>query len=289
MIPVFFTLGPLTIFGHQLILPIYSYGTMMAAGFLAADFVIRSECRRRGYDPDYSSSIVIWAAIAGISGARIYAILDDLPTYLADPWSMIFSASGFVWYGGMFSGITAVYFVSRWYGINFGVTADMTAPALALGQAIGRIGCHLSGDGDWGMPTTMPWGVAYKNAIVHWDGSTVLKLDAHNQLVSAYFEGVRVHPAALYETALYTIVFAILWSMRKRPAPPGQLLCWYFILAGASRFSVEFVRVNPRVLWFMSEAQVIAIGMMIFGAVAIVISNRRRPNAVAARRETVSA
>src|ERR1700739_2022342 len=95
MIPVLFHLGPLTV---------YSFGLMMALGFLAADYVIRLECVRRGYDPEYSSSIVIAAAVAGLVGSRLYAILDDLPTYLADPKSMIFSGSGFVFYGGMIGG-----------------------------------------------------------------------------------------------------------------------------------------------------------------------------------------
>ncbi|MGH7925783.1 MAG: prolipoprotein diacylglyceryl transferase, partial [Candidatus Binatus sp.] len=129
MIPVLFHLGPLTV---------YSYGLMMALGFLAADYVIRLECIRRGYDPEYSSSIVIAAAVMGLIGSRLYAILDDLPTYLADPKLMIFSGSGFVFYGGMFGGILGAYLVSRRYRIGFGPTVDMCAPALAIGQAIGR-------------------------------------------------------------------------------------------------------------------------------------------------------
>ena len=99
MIPVLFHLGPLTV---------YSYGLMMALGFLAADYVIRLECVRRGLNPEYSSSIVITGAVAGLVGSRIYAILDDLPTYLADPQLMIFSGSGFVFYGGMIGGILGV-------------------------------------------------------------------------------------------------------------------------------------------------------------------------------------
>ena len=176
MIPVLFHLGPLTV---------YSFGLMMALGFLAADYVIRLECVRRGFDPEYSSSIVIAAAVAGLIGSRIYAILDDLPTYLADPKSMIFSGSGFVFYGGMIGGLLGAYLVSRWYRIGFGVTMDMCGPALAIGQAIGRMGCQLAGDGDWGLPSNVPWAMAYPHAIVGWNPQTVLKLDDHYQLVSA--------------------------------------------------------------------------------------------------------
>ncbi|HYL57473.1 MAG TPA: prolipoprotein diacylglyceryl transferase [Candidatus Acidoferrales bacterium] len=263
MLPVLFHLGPLTV---------YSFGLMMALGFLAADYVIRLECQRRGFDPEYSSSIVIAAAVAGIAGSRLYAILDDLPAYLADPKSMIFSGSGFVFYGGMIGGVIGAYLVSRWYRISFGVTIDMCAPALAIGQAIGRIGCLLSGDGDWGLPSTMPWAMAFPRAIVGWNAETVLKLDDHYQLVSGFFPGVRVHPAPIYETILYLGVFYLLWSMRKTSHPPGRLIYWYMVLAGAARFVVEFVRINPRVFGPLSEAQLIAIAMMIVGGVALMLT-----------------
>src|SRR5277367_27246 len=264
MIPVLFHLGPLTV---------YSFGLMMALGFLAADYVIRLECIRRGFDPEYSSSIVIAAAVMGLIGSRLYAILDDLPTYLADPKTMIFSGSGFVFYGGMIGGILGAYFVSRWYRIGFGPTMDMCAPALAIGQAIGRLGCQLAGDGDWGLPSTVPWAMAYPRAIVGWNSETVLKLDEHYRLVSGYFPGVRVHPAPVYETILYLGVFTILWSMRKTSYPPGRLIYWYLMLAGGARLLVEFWRINPRVFYMFSEAQLIAFAMMVLGGVALLLTN----------------
>ncbi|HEY6395615.1 MAG TPA: prolipoprotein diacylglyceryl transferase [Candidatus Binataceae bacterium] len=267
MIPVLFHIGPLTV---------YSYGLMMAVGFLAADFVIALECKRRGINPDYASSVVVWAAILGIVGSRVYDIFDNLSYYLADPKSMIFSGSGFVWYGGLFGGIFATWLVARRYKIPWLKTADMCAPALAVGQAFGRIGCHLSGDGDWGLPSNLPWAVSYTKAIVGWNSATVLKLDDHYRLVSGYFPGVRVHPAPLYETTLYFIVFAILWSLRKKVHPDGRLLYLYLMLGGLSRFIVEFVRINPRVFYGLSEAQLIAIGMMLTGAVAWYFSGERR-------------
>jgi phosphatidylglycerol:prolipoprotein diacylglycerol transferase len=268
MIPVLFHLGPLTV---------YSYGLMMALGFLAADYVIRLECVRRGLDPEYSSSIVIAAAVAGLIGSRVYAILDDLPTYLADPKSMIFSGSGFVFYGGMIGGLLGAYLVSRWYRIGLGVTMDMCGPALAIGQAIGRIGCQLSGDGDWGLPSTLPWAMSYPKAIVGWNSDTVLKLDEHYRLVSGYFPGVRVHPAPIYETILYVAVFTILWSMRKTSHPAGRIMYWYLLLGGAARFIVEFWRINPRVFYMLSEAQLIAIGMMVIGGVALLLTREKAP------------
>src|SRR5260221_6841366 len=157
---------------------------------------------------------------------------------------------------------------------------DLSAPALAIANSIGRIGCLLSGDGVGGMPSTMPWAMSFPDAIVGWNGSTVLKLDEHNRLVSGFFSGVRVHPAPIYETILYLGVFMILWSMRKTSGTPGRLLYWYFVLAGAARFVVEFIRVNPRVLYNLSEAQVIAIVMMAGGGFALWLTADKEPRTV---------
>lgn len=272
MIPVLFHIGPLSV---------YSYGMMMALGFLAADYVITLECRRRGIVTEYASSIVVWAAILGISCARVLDILNNFSGYWADPKSMILSGSGFVWYGGLLGGILGAYLVSRYYKIGFLKTTDMCAPALAIGQAIGRLGCQLSGDGDWGLPSKLPWAMAYPRAIVGWNSQTVLKLDAHGQLVSGFFPGVRVHPAPVYETLLYTGVFVILWRLRGKGFADGRLFFLYLILAGAARFLVEFVRINPRVFIGLSEAQVIAIAMMSFGSMAWFLLGTRHESVAA--------
>jgi phosphatidylglycerol:prolipoprotein diacylglycerol transferase len=266
MIPVLFKLGPLTV---------YSYGMMMALGFLAADFVISSECKRRGLNPDFASSLVVWAAIAGIACSRLYSVIDNFSSYMRDPWSIIFSGSGFVWYGGLIGGLLSSYFVSRYYKIDFLTAADMAGPALVVGQALGRIGCHLSGDGDWGMPTTLPWGAQYPNAIVGWNGNTVLKLDSSNHLVSGFYPGVHVHPTPIYEAIAYSLIFLFLWSRRKESKVPGQLFFLYLMLAGATRFMVEFLRVNARVFLGLSEAQLIAIAMMVIGTGLYLFTARR--------------
>jgi len=272
MIPVLFHIGPLSV---------YSYGMMMALGFLAADYVITLECRRRGIVTEYASSVVVWAAILGISSARVLDIVNNFSSYWADPRSMIVSGSGFVWYGGLFGGILGTYLVSRYYKIGFLKTTDMCAPALAIGQAIGRLGCQLAGDGDWGLPSKLPWAMAYPRAIVGWNSLTVLKLDAHGQLVSGFFPGVRVHPAPMYETLLYTGVFVVLWRLRGRGFADGRLFFLYLILAGAARFMVEFVRINPRVFIGLSEAQLIAIGMIIFGSLAWLLAGAKQESLAA--------
>jgi phosphatidylglycerol:prolipoprotein diacylglycerol transferase len=119
--------------------------------------------------------------------------------------------------------------------------------------------------------------MAYPKAIVGWNSETVLKLDDHYRLVSGFFPGVRVHPAPIYETILYLGVFAILWSMRKRSEPAGRLMYWYLVLAGSARFVVEFVRINPRVFYGLSEAQLIALAMVVVGAIALALTANRKP------------
>ncbi len=263
MIPILFRIGPLTV---------YSYGLMIALGFLAADIILRREFVRRGYGVELASRLILWSLAAGLVGSRIYDILENLPTYLADPKLMIFSGSGFVFFGGLIGGILASVVFARHYRIPWLRLADMAAPALLLGHAIGREGCQLSGDGDWGLPSTLPWAMAYPNAIVGGNSQTVLTLDRSGHLVSGYFPGVRVHPAPVYESILYLMGFVVLWSMRKRLDKDGQLFYLYLVLAGAGRFLVEFVRINPRVMFGLSEAQLIALVMMAVGIVGYTLS-----------------
>ena len=265
MIPILVTIGPFPWIGA---IHVYSYGMMMALGFIAANFVVMEECKRKNLSADFASSLVIWAAIAGLVGGRIYDILDNLHAYSAQPTTMIFSGSGFIWYGDLIGGMLGGCLVAHRYKVPSLQMADMAAPAAAIGQALGRVGCFLSGDGDWGTPTKLPVGVAFRNAIVGWNAHTVLSLDRNGNLVSGFYPGVTVHPAMLYETALYLIVFAVLWSLRRRVTTNGQVFYLYLLLAGASRFFVEVVRINPRVLGGLSEAQLIAIAMMVAGTAA---------------------
>src|SRR5580692_200846 len=204
MIPILLRLGPITI---------YSYGLMMAIGFIAADFLLTSECRRRGITTDFANGIVVWGAIGGIAGSRIYDVFDNWPAYASNPWSIVFSGSGFVWYGGFIGGLTVAALVARHYQVPVLRAFDMCSPPLILGQAFGRVGCLLSGDGDWGLPSTLSWAMAYPHAIVGWNAHTVLKLDQNGNLVSGFFPGVRVHPAPIYESILYAAIFCLMWSM----------------------------------------------------------------------------
>jgi phosphatidylglycerol:prolipoprotein diacylglycerol transferase len=241
MFPVLIHLGPITI---------YSYGLMMAMGFITGDFLLTRECHRRGISPDFANAIVVWGAVGGIVGSRIYDVFDNWPAYAASPWSIVFSGAGFVWYGGFIGGAIAAAIVSHYYQVPILRAFDMCAPAC-----------------DWGLPSTLPWAMAYPRAIVGWNARTVLKLDGHGNLVSGYFSAVRVHPAPVYESMLYAAIFCLMWSTRKK-APEGRLISLYLILEGLARFMVEFVRINPRVAFGLSEAQLISLAMITIGLAA---------------------
>src|SRR5260370_39277034 len=113
MIPVLRPPPPITIFGLPIQLTIYSFGLMMALGAIVGDLVLTSECRRRGYNPDFANAVVVWGAIAGIAGARIYDVFDNWPLYRSNPWSIFFSGAGFIWYGGRRGRIPATLLLSR--------------------------------------------------------------------------------------------------------------------------------------------------------------------------------
>lgn len=280
MLPIILRLGPVTI---------YSFGLMMALGFVAGDLLLNHECRRRGFNSELGTAIIVWGAIGGLSGARVYDVFDNWSAYISHPASIVFSGAGFVWYGGLIGGILSTWLVARRYRVPFLTVADMCSAPLALGMAFGRMGCQLSGDGDWGLPSRLPWAMAYPRAIVGWGADTVLKLDGHGNLVSGFFPGVRVHPTPIYEATLYVAIFCLLWSIRKKVTLEGELLFLYLILTGTARFMVEFVRINPRVLWGLSEAQIISLLMIAAGGIAWYWSSRRGVETMGAGREALRA
>ncbi len=240
MFPVILKLGPITL---------YSFGAMMAIAFLVAGHLTGREMERKGMPGELASTMVLWAAAGGLIGSRLWAVADDWRGLFENPVSLLLSGSGFVFYGGLLGGTIAVTYIIHRHHLPWLKVVDCIAPGLAIAHAIGRIGCQLAGDGDWGEVSTLPWAMAYPNAIIGWN----------------YPEGVRVHPAPVYEMLAYTVVFAILWSMRKRPQPDGTVFWWYLVLAPAARFLVEFVRINPRILFGLSEAQLFSLVLMGIG------------------------
>lgn len=243
---------------------IHSYGLMLATAFITSVFVMQHELKRRGFVPDIAATIVVAAAIGGIIGAKIYAALLDGRITLTE----LISTSGLVWYGGFIGGCLGVLIVVVRSPNPTLPTIDIIGPTLLLGYGIGRIGCLLAGDGDYGPPSDLPWAMAFPNGTVPTD--------------------VPVHPTPIYETLISFTFFGLLWSQRRKwEVNPGVMFGASLILLGVERFFVEFWRITPRVLGWMTGAQLFSIVSFIVGIIFIFWARSRPPVAVAA--ETVEA
>ncbi len=253
--------------------PITSFGVMMLAAFLVAAEVHRSEMRRVGEDPERSWDLLFSAVIGGILGAKVYYLLLNWDRTIADPVGMIFARGGLVWYGGFLLAAAMVTLKIRRLGLNFRQQADMVAPALAIAYAVGRVGCFLVGD-DYGRPTGGPLGVRFPDGA---PPSTVENLERQfgvavdPALVARFGNVVPVHPTQLYEVAMSTGIFLILWSLRKRPHAAGWLFGLWLVLAGVERLVVEFFRAkDDRFFGVFTLAQMISVALIVIGVLITV-------------------
>lgn len=257
MYPILFELGGLTV---------TSFGVFMALSFFTAGWVLSRELARKRQDPDLAWDLVMYAAIGGILGAKLYYMLLHLDETAADPMGALLSRSGLVWYGGFI--VAALLILGHLARKRIGVplVADAVAPALALAYAVGRVGCFLVGD-DYGAPTNLPWGVAFPQGA---PPSTAANLRAFGVQVPAAVPDatvLAVHPTQLYEVAMSLVIFAILWRLRDRIATAGALFAIWLSLAGMERFVVEIFRAkDDRFLAGFTVAQVISIGLVLLGA-----------------------
>jgi len=247
MYPVLFKIGPLTL---------YSLGLLWALAAFVAAWILRLELKRYGYNPELAASIVLAGAIAGLIGARFLFILEEWDSFKHAPASFLVTGAGFSWYGGLLGGGLAASWVFKRHRVPLPKAADISAPALALGYGIGRIGCFLAGDATWGKVTDVPWAMAFPNAIAGWVDPVT---------GAPYPPGVRVHPTQLYEFIQSLIVFSILWILRSRRHPDGTIFSLYLVLAGSMRFTVEFWRANPIVGFGMTEYQWISLTLILLG------------------------
>lgn len=227
-----------------------SFWAMAFLAFLVALLVIRRDMRERGMPDRDAYDMVLWAYVGGWVGARLFVIPTGWQYFVDAPVAFLLSGSGWVWYGGVIGGAAAVLLWARRAGIPALTIADIAAPGLAIGLAIGRLGCQLAGDGDYGVPTDLPWGMSYPDGVVP--------------------TTARVHPTPLYELICYLVIFAVLWRQRHR-LPAGQLIAQYLIWSGVARLLVEFLRRNPAWLFGLTTAQwfsllSVAIGLWILRA-----------------------
>lgn len=237
-------LGPLTL---------QTFGLMFALAFVVSGWIIAKRLKELGAPVDWAYELVIAAAVGGIVGAKLWFSLQE------GDWSFsqIFSGTGLVWYGGALGGAAAAVAYAAWRKILNLNLLDVTAPALAAGYAVGRIGCQLSGDGDYGKATDAWWGMSYENGTV------------------PTAPGVHVHPTPIFETVLMGILAIVLWRLRDRFAP-GVLFAIYLIASSVERFVIEFLRRNESLALGLTLAQWTSIVLGSIG-LAMLLAWRDKP------------
>lgn len=232
---------------------------------------------------DRISEITVWAAVGGIAGAKFFDIFDNWSSFLQDPLGTLFSGGGLAFYGGLVLGFIAVVAYLWRKGIPFLPAADAVAPSLTAGYGVGRIGCQLSGDGDWGI-VNQAAKPGWMSALPDWMWSStyphnVLNTRLTEPVSSVPIEGctwdycmqlsLPVFPTPFYETMMMLVIFGILWVLRKRLKAPGMLFFLYLGLIAVERFLIEKIRVNIHYdVWGikMSQAEIISICLMLVSA-----------------------
>jgi len=241
-------------------LVLWSYGLMMGVGFSLGYLFGEADFKRRGV-PIPMGIFLPAMLVAGMIGAKLdHAIVVQWHTLRQNPlafdWVATFSG-GYTWFGGVVGGILMGIVLARLYKTPVLKVLDV-APVLALALACGRMGCFLAGDGDYGIPTSLPWGMTFPHGLVP--------------------TRVPVHPTPLYEIAYSLILFAALWR-RGRPESyartwPGSQIALYLFWTGLCRFFVEFLSRNAKVFAGLTEAQLVGI-LFILAATALTLFHRR--------------
>ncbi len=245
-----------------------TYGLMVAVALICAFFVLRADFARRGISADAEAIIGI-TGLAGLAGSRLYHLLESPAEFFANPWPQLFSTTGFAFFGAVIGGFIALLLLAWRFRMKPLLMLDAASPAAALGYGIGRIGCLISGDGDYGKPTTLPWGMAFPNGIVP-TTETCVEWGAPADC--------RVHPTPIYEFLAALLIFWFLWKLGercfKKRAPNGIVFSAYLIVTGIARFLVEIIRINPRSFFGMSNAQAASLVSIAAGIILFVLIRR---------------
>lgn len=264
-------------FGTRWNLPLPTFGLIFAIAVLVATFVATRAVKQyeeRGKLPTGShvvfSDAALLSVLAGIVGARAFDILDNLDRFVADPISMILTRTGFSIYGGLLFGIVAGVIFVRRRSIPVMPMLDATAPALMLGYGIGRLGCQVSGDGDWGIPANMELKPSWLP-----DGLWTQTYDGN--IVGAVIAPPGVYPTPIYEVLMALGIFWMLWRLRFHHNRAGYLFSVYLIAAGFERLLIEKIRVNTRyeVLGaLVTQAEAISALLIIAGLIGVLATLR---------------
>jgi len=235
-----------------------TFGLMIAAAMVVAYYVLRADMARRGLaakDTTTAEMFVAVPALVGIVGAKIYHVLETPSELFADPLGQLFSRYGLAWFGGLIAGFAAFVWLARLKKYPLLEVFDAGSAAAAIGYGVGRIGCLLSGDGDYGIPTSLPWGMSFPHGLVPTTD--------------------RVHPTPIYELIAACAIAWILWRLGTQQLTarratdslrPGSVFAVYLMLTGVARFLVEFIRINPRSFLGLTNAQAASVASVIAGA-----------------------
>jgi phosphatidylglycerol:prolipoprotein diacylglycerol transferase len=257
MYPVILEIGPIKI---------YSFGLMLVTAFYTCYGLLYLEMKRLKYDTEIASDIIFWSAVGGVLGAKIYYLIENLDRTIQDPMGMIFSGSGLVFLGGLIGSIICVSIVLKNRNLPWYLFADIIAPLIMIGYAIGRLGCFLVGD-DYGLPSSLPWAVSFPEGL---PPTTISSFAAYYPWIDTSginSEVFKVHPTQLYESAVGILLFLFLWSRRKKNQKAGTMFFSYLLLAGIERFFIEFLRTNEKYLFdTFSGAQMISFLMIFVGS-----------------------
>ena len=235
---------------------IKTFGVCFALGFLACGAVVARRLRELGKPVDWAYEITFAALVGGVVGARAYYLIQNFEHVKNNLGSSIFSGSGLVWYGGAIGGAIGVVLWMRWRNVLELRMFDMCATALALGYAIGRIACQVSGDGDYGIRSNLPWAMGYPHGTVPTPA------------------GVKVQPTPIYETVTMCLLAYVLWSLRDR-VRPGVIFALYLLLSGLERFLVEFIRRNNEVFVGLTAPQLESAALIAIGLLWLLAMARR--------------
>jgi phosphatidylglycerol:prolipoprotein diacylglycerol transferase len=239
-----------------------TFGLMFALGWVAAGLIVARRMRELDLPADWAYEIIFAALFGGLVGSRLYWLIQNAGDLDGSVLSNLFSGSGLVWYGGAIGGAVCVIAWARWRGLLSRALLDMSCIPLAMGYAIGRIGCQLSGDGDYGKPWDGPWAMAYPHGVVPTD--------------------VPVHPTPIYETLAMGLAAWLLWRWRDS-LRPGLVFALYLVFAGTERFLVEFVRRNEESALGLTTPQLESLVLLVAGAAWLALAARRGGVLTAAR------
>jgi phosphatidylglycerol:prolipoprotein diacylglycerol transferase len=247
---------------------ITTFGLMMFLAFIIGGWVLTRQFRRYGLSDDTASSVVMAAALTGIAGAKIYYAI------LFRDWHLLLDRAGLVWYGGLIGGLLGCTAYILYKKLDYFTVADAAAPGMAIGYALGRIGCFLVGD-DYGRPTNSWVGIAFPKGSPPTTAESLRQFGVHVDASIPPDQVLRVHPTQLYESASAFVMFAILIALSRKPHPKGRVFGAFLVLMGIERFLVEIVRAkDDRFLGPFTIAQLISVIIFVVGIVLVMRRDR---------------